>query len=139
MNNRSCICALCGIQFIATTSYGLCPACWNKDRLREYDRLCSVQRFLTHAGVLAPLTLPEWLSILSDFRGRCAYCLEQRYQLIERVNEHKGLVRGNVVPICRGCRVHKLSSWETAVERVQYYLNGDMSLLPLTDLEEVSL
>lgn len=136
MNNRSCTCALCATPFDATTSYGLCPACWSKDRLREWDRLRSATYYATRANVRATLTLPEWLTILSDFRGRCAYCLKDYYSLIERVDMRKGLVWGNVVPVCRACKVHKDSSWDTAVDRVASYLHGDLLDLPLDDSQE---
>src|SRR5579864_1115207 len=115
MNKRPAICVLCYATFEATTMYGLCHACWQKDKLREWDRLQSAYKEARRANVPHTLDLPEWLSILSDFSGKCAYCLVAWYSRIERVDESKGLTKGNVVPICLACREHKLLSWDVAV------------------------
>ena len=124
LNTRPAICVLCYATFEATTSYGLCHACWQRDKLREWDRLQSAYKDARRAKVPATLELPEWLSILSDFNGRCAYCLVSWYARIACVDERKGLVKGNVVPICLACREHKLLSWGEAVSRVQAYIDG---------------
>lgn len=41
------------------------------------------------------------------------------------VDPMQGLVSGNVVPICHGCREHKRYGWQTALTRVQAYLAGE--------------
>jgi hypothetical protein len=79
------------------------------------------------------LTLIEWLSIVSDFQGHCAYCLVQTYNFIEMNNPHVGLVRTNVVPICRSCQVHKQNSFDKALERIQAYLDSDPTVHAIDD------
>lgn len=121
------ICAMCYAAFESQTSYGLCPDCWTKDRLREYDRLQSAYKEARRRDQPALLELRQWLTILSDFAGRCAYCQVHWYQLIETVDTDLGVVQGNVVPICYGCREHKRVGWQNAASRVRAYLDGEHS------------
>lgn len=121
------ICAMCFSSFESHTSYGLCADCWTKDRLREWDRLQAAYKDALRKEVPVRLEIREWLTILSDFNGRCAYCMLHWYQHIEMVDSHQGLVYGNVVPVCSGCREHKRASWDVAVHRVQAYLRGDLA------------
>jgi hypothetical protein len=116
------ICALCWSSFEAHTSYGLCPDCWSKDRLREFDRLEAATTKAHRHKLPALLTLREWLSVTSDFKGRCAYCLEVAYSFIETVHPEQGLTFDNAVPICRACSIHKADSFEAAQRRVEAYL-----------------
>lgn len=117
-------CAICGQMFEARTSYGLCPLCWNRDRLREWDRLTTAQRRAERANLPATLTLVQWLSVLSDFQGLCAYCQEVSFSGMEVVERRLGLAYGNVVPICRACAVHRAGSFDHACERVEAYLDA---------------
>lgn len=119
------ICALCLSAFDSQTSYGLCPDCWSKDRLREWDRLQAAYKESKRRDTPALLQLREWLTVLSDWNGRCAYCQVHWYQYIETVDATQGLVLGNVVPICMGCREHKRVSWDAATSRVRAYLNRE--------------
>lgn len=116
-------CCLCGIDFTANTSYGLCPHCYSKDRLREYDRIESAIRQARRQGI-APvtLTLVEWLSVLSDFAGTCALCRHHGYTKILMVNVVKGLVYTNIVPACTACEYHYHHGFNSAIEEVQRYL-----------------
>lgn len=116
------VCALCTTPFQARTSYGLCKNCWSRDRLREWDRLISAQRQAERLNVPATLTLVQWMSTASDFKGLCAYCLEMPFSLIEMVDPRLGLIWENVVPICKACHTHKHTSFEEAIRRVQVYL-----------------
>ncbi len=68
-------CAICGMPFEARTTYGICPLCYHRDTLREFDRLESEKRRAIRAKLPATLTLVEWLSVVSDFNALCAYCL----------------------------------------------------------------
>lgn len=121
-------CAICGTNFDARTAYGLCPMCWLRDRLREYDRLRSARYRAERERLDTTLTLLQWLSIASDFNGLCAYCLEVPYSFIEMVNPIAGFTWENVVPICRACAVHKHHSFEDAQTRVQAYLTGERQI-----------
>lgn len=124
MNTIEATCVICGMPFEARTSYGLCPLCWQKDRLREFDRLQSATRQAHRLRVAVRLTLVQWLSTVSDFDGLCAYCQEVPYYFIDMVVQDKGLTYENVVPICRSCAIHKRSSFEGAKKRVVAYLSG---------------
>ncbi len=116
------ICALCYANFEAHTSYGLCPQCWSRDKLREYDRLESAEYKARKQHLPATLTLAQWLATTSDFNGKCAYCLELPYHFITMVEPDKGLTWENAVPICRACAVHKECSFDVASLRVKAYL-----------------
>jgi hypothetical protein len=123
MNTIPSICALCYAQFEASTAYGLCPLCWSKDRLREFDRVMTALKHARRDDLPATLEFIEWLVILSDWRGRCAYCDTPHYAAIEMVERWRGLVRENVVPACWSCDVHVRNGWQEAEDRVKSYIN----------------
>lgn len=123
-----CRCLLCHHMFESNTSYGLCPQCWSKDRLREFDRWQSACTKANRSHLVVSLTFSEWLTILSECTGRCAYCRVEWFGSIHMDEEAKGLVKGNVVPICRSCQEHKKSGWLTATKRVRDYLDNDIPL-----------
>lgn len=116
------ICALCWSSYEARNGYGLCPDCWSRDRLREFDRLESATAKAHRHNLPVTLTLHQWLATISDFKGRCAYCQELPYSFIETVDEYAGLTWENAVPVCRACSIHKAKSWEAAQRRVDAYL-----------------
>jgi hypothetical protein len=119
-------CTICGKTFIARHSYGLCPLCCSKDRLREFDRLESTIRALRRRGVYPlTLTLIHWLSTISDFAGLCAFCREYTCNVIEMVSRDKGLVYDNVVPACRACSRRRQDGYEEAEDRVRWYLTSE--------------
>jgi len=120
---RYATCCICGDEFTARHSYGLCPQCCSKDRLREYDRLDSAIAATQRRGKVATLTLPEWLSTLSDFKGLCAFCNDRIYLRIEMVDPDAGLTYDNVVPCCQSCYVRRDEGYEVAEERVRRYLH----------------
>lgn len=115
-------CAICGMSFEARTSYGLCPLCWSRDKLREFDRFTSAQRHAERLNLPIDLTLVQWMSTASDFKGLCAFCLEVPFSMIEMVDPRLGLIWENVVPICKACHKHKHTSFEAAEQRVRVYL-----------------
>lgn len=133
------ICAMCFVSFAAYTSYGICPGCYSSDRLYQWDKLQSATREAKRREQPASLDLRSWLTVLSDHDGKCAYCQVHHAQSIEVVDSAQGLVYGNVVPICAGCREHKRSSWNLAAERVAAYLRGCVAeQLPLSEEEGLS-
>lgn len=117
-------CEICGLPFESRTSYGLCPLCWEKSKLREYDRLHSAKYHAGRAQVPATLTLVQWLSVVSDFKGLCAYCLEVPFSVIEQVSPLAGLIYENVVPACKACHKIKRTGFEQAHSRVLSYLTS---------------
>ena len=123
---HTAICALCWSSFEAHTSYGLCPDCWSRDRLREFDRLESATTRAQRHFLPATLTLQEWLATASDFKGKCAYCQEMPYSFIETVNPYLGLIWDNTIPVCRAFSIHKADSFEVAQNRVNAYLRRNV-------------
>lgn len=118
---RVIVCVLCGSQFSIHShtrgDYSLCAHCYNRDTLREWDRLESVKRKLAH-DALCSLSLVEWLHIAASWRGLCALCQEVGYSHIDMVEQQRGLVAHNVIPTCRACHIHLGGSWASALARV---------------------
>src|SRR6266568_3547875 len=83
-----------------------------------YSMICLVKQVY---GLFIP-------RIISDFQGHCAYCLVQPYSVIEMVKPYKGLMRDNVVPICRACQVHKQNGFESAEERIEAYVESEPTI-----------
>lgn len=133
MSVHTAICAICGYDFESRTSYGICPLCWSRDRLREFDRVHMAIKQAERAKLPATLTLLEWMSIASDFNGLCAYCLEMPFTSITMVVPERGLVRANVVPICRACNKHKQHGFDVAHQRILLYLEQEPEEEPASD------
>ncbi len=118
---RLIVCVLCGSQFTIHThtqgDYGLCPGCFSRDNLREWDRLESTKRKLAH-DVPCSLSLVEWLHIAASWRGLCALCQEVGYSHIDMIEQQRGLVAQNCIPTCRACHIHLIGSWSSALARV---------------------
>jgi hypothetical protein len=119
-------CTLCGLTFNARYSYGLCSRCFSKDKCREYDRVESAVRAAQRQRVYPiSLTLPEWLSAVSDWKGLCSFCEEYSFSLIEMIEPSKGLVYANVVPACRACSTIRRVGMDTAEQKVRDYLKSE--------------
>jgi hypothetical protein len=117
-------CCICGLTFEARNSYGVCGKCYSSDRLRAFDKVESATRQARRNGIFPVLlTVPEWLSILSDFAGSCALCRKATATKILRFDRTKGLTYGNVVPSCASCEEHHINGFDTAQERVRLYLD----------------
>ena len=136
MIKQPATCALCQTEFEAHTTYGLCKRCWSRDRLREFDRLLSTMRSIRRMNVPCTLTLIEWLSVISDFQGKCAFCLVAPYHSIEMLRPAYGLVWGNVLPCCRSCSTHLQHGFETSIARVLAYLNSEPVIHAPSEQEE---
>lgn len=119
-------CVLCYKQFQGYTSYSICPSCYNRDKLREWDRLQSAIKHAQRDNLPVSLTLIQWLGTLSDHRGCCAYCQQPSYSVIDMVSPIAGLTWQNVVPACRSCAAIKRVGWENACARVMLYLTANM-------------
>lgn len=118
-------CCICGTDFPARHSYGLCPTCLTRDTARELDRVETASHKAFKSGLVATLSLREWLSTVSDFKGLCSFCEEYTYSSIEMIYPSKGIIYDNVVPICRACRVHRVGDFYRAELRVMQYLKND--------------
>lgn len=115
-------CILCGVSFEARKDFGLCGTCISSEHLREYDRLGSALHKASRVGLTADLTLKQWLTILSDFSGKCSFCDEYTASIIEQVEVGRGLTYDNVVPSCRACHSRRNEGYAVAEERVREYL-----------------
>lgn len=115
-------CAICAATFEARTSYGLCPACISKDKLREFDRWHSAIKQAERMNVPTDLKFIHWLAVLSDHRGMCSMCLIMPGTVIEPMNQYAGLSWDNVVPMCRSCSYVKKTGFGTIQQRVLKYL-----------------
>lgn len=118
------ICTICGKNFDARHSYGICHLCYTPSRLREHDRVESAVRQARRSGI-CPITLVlvEWLSVLSDFKGCCALCKRYSASKILMVDRKKGLAYDNVVPACYACEYHYINGFDNAKAEVMQYLS----------------
>lgn len=118
-------CRVCGVErpqsaFNAETREpdGLSPRCRPCDnaksrayaaRTRERRRVYDANRRARRLGLVADLTLEQWLAKLAAYENECAYCTEP-YETIDHVQP---LCRGggstieNVVPACHDCNRRK--------------------------------
>lgn len=128
-NTYSLTCELCGqvyqVNFRPSAFTGLCPLCWDKDRNRELDRILSARHQVQKKGWEASLTLADWLSIITYHGGRCAYCQQVPFSLINLFEPAQGLTASNAVPCCKACSVHKAHSFEAALARVAFQLSNN--------------
>lgn len=122
MTPTQATCAICTTTFEARTSYGLCPACYSKDRLREWDRLQSAIKHAQQNNLPVSLTLVQFLGTISDFRGMCAFCQLMPHSVIEMMNPYEGLVWSNIAPACRSCSYIKRAGFGTVQKRIEEYL-----------------
>jgi 5-methylcytosine-specific restriction endonuclease McrA len=86
-------------------------------------------------GLPGTLTRAQWEYTVNFFQGRCAYCLEQNYGVVEHfipLSQGGGTTFQNCVPACQSCNVLK-DNWHqpstparlrllAALPRVQAYL-----------------
>jgi hypothetical protein len=134
------ICALCDESFEARTTYGICPDCYDRDKLREFDRWQKGKMHAERAHVPVTLTFTDWLSVVTDFHGHCGYCLTEPLRYIEMVDPLAGFTKQNVVGICRVCQIHKQRSFTAAEQRVRAYLDYDPSQpVPLPERSIIAL
>jgi hypothetical protein len=129
------ICVLCGVVYTAPPHLkgyqGICPDHWNKDVLREFDRIASARGHLS-AGQPDTLRLDEWMAIIAAYRGVCALCETLPFSVLELWTLGQGLTANNAVPLCRACAVHRRGSWQDAVDRV----TRQLACSEVTEMEE---
>lgn len=61
-------------------------------------------------GLVADLTMGEWMQTLEHFKGLCAYCGERPYECLDHVtplSKGGGTTRGNCLPACKTCNLKK--------------------------------
>ena len=111
----------------------------------EIDLTKELMRIQTHlaraqdAGLPATLTLEEWVAILKQFQGMCAYCetipFDALNHLIPLDAGEGGTIALNCVPACKRCNSRKCGYYEDRsmspaerLEKVRYALQYDLSL-----------
>ena len=126
------ICVLCGVTYTAPAHLkgyqGLCEQHYNRDVLREWDRLESARKRLAE-GVPNTLTLSEWLAIVTSYRGQCALCEMAPLNVCAIWIPAAGLVAGNTVPLCRICHFFKEHSFISAIDRVSAQLEIQQEMI----------
>ena len=131
------LCIICGRQYQTSKSHhmeSVCQMC----REKRPELYGAVRTLLTQnararaAGVRADLTLTEWIRTIDDFGGRCAYCGQRPYTVMEHyvaIRFGGGTTASNCVPACGSCNVMKAKAElgkaafpVDALERVGRYL-----------------
>lgn len=139
-------CVQCGREYahVSTSRSGAkrCPACYRAPVITEageQKRVVSNNRIATQAGLPATLTLEQWLATLQDFSGRCAYCDDAPFALLEHfipVSLGGGTTADNCVPACFACNHAKMKTRQVipdeTLERVRRYLSARATLIKAT-------
>ncbi|OLD63927.1 MAG: hypothetical protein AUF65_00835 [Chloroflexi bacterium 13_1_20CM_50_12] len=131
------ICTICGKTFDARHSYGLCPIHCVRDTLRELDRVESIARYAKRTSKLCTITLLQWMSVLSDHMGLCAFCQEYTANVIEMFNPSEGYTYANVIPACKACSHMRRQTFESAEIRIANYLGTNRPIKLFSDMEDM--
>jgi 5-methylcytosine-specific restriction endonuclease McrA len=110
-------CSICGervhnVRFVATP---LCEKCKEVQRLKhavlkkEKSRVASQNFRANKKGLVADLTLEQWIAILEQHSHLCHYCGEPFSEIdhIVPVSWGGGTTASNVVPSCRACNTKR--------------------------------
>jgi hypothetical protein len=128
-------CVICGLSFQARHSYGLCSRCFSRDVAREFDRVESTVKKARRDGIFPiSLCLPEWLSVLSDYAGCCAFCQQYTANVIEMFNPSEGYTYANVVPACKACSTLRRQTVAHAEARIATYLASSRPIKLFRDM-----
>lgn len=132
-----CQCVLCLVQYDSTRSHMcrcVCPSCWTPNIRGEIVRVKNAITRARKAGTEATLTLSEWLDIITDFNGKCAYCGQCNFEVLEHFISIKiggGSTSANCIPSCASCNVRKMQNRVMDIpfpiewlNRVANYLKG---------------
>lgn len=77
---------------------------------REERRVCQQVKRAIEAGVLATLTLDQWLDTIMLFQGLCAYCQKKPFEVLDHlypVCSGGSTTQNNCVPACASCNGRK--------------------------------
>ncbi len=122
------------VQRPKTITELLCYPCYHEKR-----RLIDLVKFHNYRakklGLVNTLTVAQWLSVQTDFNGKCAYCQKEKGDILEHfvpLSYGGGTVRGNIVPACDTCNRKKIGQHpaftknipQEDIERVRQYLAG---------------
>lgn len=90
------------------------PLSLGSDRVREYKRVKAHNRRAKNIGASGDLTVSEWINIVKEHKGKCAYCGGKAEALEHIVPIARGgsTTAGNVVPACMDCNSRKGARYE---------------------------
>jgi HNH endonuclease len=111
----------------------------NIDMIQELKR---VRQNLSNAevrGLPATLTLEEWLAILEQYQGMCAYCLTTPFEALDHLIPltvgEDGTVATNCLPSCKSCNSRKGGYYEALplspterLDRVRFLVQSDLPI-----------
>ena len=103
-------CIHCGKPIRQPEQVLYCADCKTEQESRERQRVQTQNYRAAQAGLEATLTLEDWLQTIADFNGRCAYCLERRFEHLEHfvpIDAGGGTTLENCVPACGKCNYSK--------------------------------
>lgn len=108
---HACVCILCSGVYYARypeINSPCNPCLWSIPETQEEKVKTHLRRALK-AGKPATLTVDEWIATLTDFRFKCAYCLQAEYEVLEhfRPVESAGTTAENCIPACQSCNIRK--------------------------------
>ena len=133
--NMLCKCTLCGDDYELTRQHlcrQVCPICWHPSIRDEITRIRNAINRAKRAGVIATLTLVEWLETLDDFNGKCAYCGQGQFEILEHfipISHGGGTTVNNCIPSCGSCNVKKALAKRNKAEFPISWLNRAQNYL----------
>jgi len=140
-------CAVCGSvfrgSFRAKQTITTCPECRPIESAFERKVVRTHLTRAKQAGTLATLTLAEWAQTLQDFHGRCGYCQEHPYEVLEHfipITHGGGTTADNCLPACNACNLSKHDYHPVAWledTRDDLLLGGRFGMIKRADLERV--
>lgn len=116
-------CPRCDTTYLSQKPKKACTPCLIKDECEQQDVILRHLREARKRGRPATLTLKQWLTTLQFFEGKCAYCQEQPYEVLEHFTplaKGGGTTVDNCVPACHSCNKKKYKhdpldiEWEIA-------------------------
>jgi 5-methylcytosine-specific restriction endonuclease McrA len=102
-----------------TTRQNLCSGCRDKARLeyqeykrngKERQRVAVQNDRARRLGLVADLTVDEWLAVIKEHNNRCKYCGGGWTDMehVVPVSQGGGTTKSNVVTSCRSCNTRKM-------------------------------
>lgn len=109
--------------------------------LTEHERVMAHRTRARLVGAPASLSLEQWEQTIMDFNGKCAYCLERQFDVLEHFIPVAiaGTTIQNCIPACYKCNHKKrdctgkalyMLFGEDVIKRIERYLTNRSSVLP---------
>jgi excisionase family DNA binding protein len=78
--------------------------------VREGQRVQTQLARAKSIGLVATLTIREWIEIVDRYQGLCAFCKDRPFDAMEHlmpIQSGGGTTAGNCVPVCTSCNSRK--------------------------------